>query len=164
MPCNLYRRTSFTGLRYGIYAMGKSGGMTFKINNAEFIKNDCGIYASRSSNIEVKNTDFIIVKEGSSAAGLYLDNSTGFIIEENEFKNIMASGSSDFSTGIIVNNSGASDNFLYKNSFSDIKYGIKAQNKNRNSDGSAGLVIKCNIFQNVKLPSSKLKSDPNATE
>lgn len=72
-------------------------------------------------------------------SGIYINGSTGYIIEENEFWQHY--GGSQGDAGIRVHNNGPSGDQLYKNYFHDIEDGVIAQQDNR------GLQIKCNTFE-----------------
>jgi uncharacterized protein YcfL len=79
---------------------------------------------------------------------LYLDNCTGYWIEENTFNNPTPPifQRPNEVIGITVNNSGDEANEIYRNTFDGMDIGILAQNSNRDANGDLGLVIKCNDF------------------
>lgn len=164
-PCNDSVRSTFTGLEYGIYALGKKGMRAFYVSNADFVTNEKAIYANAVDNISVKNNYFemarVFLLPQGLASGLYLDNCTGYVIEENEFRTIGNPGNLT-SYGIYINNSGEANNMIYRNRFFNTTYGITSHDKNRNIDGSAGLLLKCNQFGNIKTDIAVLKSNPNS--
>ncbi|MCF8348008.1 MAG: T9SS type A sorting domain-containing protein [Bacteroidales bacterium] len=88
---------------------------------------------------------------GDIYSGLYLDNCTGYQIEENTFSSNYNPGWAYGykSVGLVVNNSGPEDNFIYKNNFHNLLFATVAQNHNRsyNTQGT-GLQYKCNVFEN----------------
>ncbi|KAF5045410.1 hypothetical protein DSECCO2_481540 [anaerobic digester metagenome] len=153
--CNNFLNSSFEGLKYGIYALSKTGGMTFSVKHTNFTKNRRGIYASSTNNLNISHNHFSFKKMAPLAlsdtiAGIYLDKCTGYIVEENELTNIENPPPVGFITyGIYINNSGETNNMVYKNTVYNCNYGITAQDKNRNKDGSAGLTIKCNRFYSI---------------
>ncbi|MFH1120432.1 MAG: T9SS type A sorting domain-containing protein [Bacteroidota bacterium] len=161
------KKSLFIDLHYGIYAIGKKGGRTFSIRNTEFKNNESGIYASAVDLMSVKNNKVFMKGKNPSpikpevASGIYLDKCSGYIIEENELRTTEVA--EYFTTyGIYINNSGEANNTIYKNKFYDNTYGITAHDKNRNKDGSAGLRLKCNEFNNVKMDIAVLKTEPEA--
>ncbi len=147
----------FSGLNYGIRAYDIT--LTNKpivIDQAHFNNNRTGCYLGASTFVSVTNclfnaTYFLKVLPGDLYSGLYLDNCTGYQVEENTF-------SSDYSpmqpndyksVGLVVNNSGPEDNFIYKNNFYNLLFATVAQNHNRaNKLQGTGLQYKCNVFEN----------------
>lgn len=80
--------------------------------------------------------------EEDGGCGLYLDNCTGYWVEENTFKHV--SDTTTKGIGIVVNNSGTDPNEIYRNTFISLEQGISAQEQNRSSRD--GLQILCNDF------------------
>lgn len=166
--CINFISSSFEGLKYGIYALSKTGGMTFSVKHTNFTKNRRGIYASSTNNLNISHNHFSFKKMlplafSDTIAGIYLDKCTGYIVEENELTNTENPPPVGFITyGIYINNSGETNNMVYKNTVYNCNYGITAQDKNRNKDGSTGLLLKCNQFTNVKTDIAVLKSNPIA--
>lgn len=164
-PANEYQKSEFIKLQYGIYSNNKFPGKSFKVTNSLFNDNYCGIYAAATSNIQIKLNEFIINKLFSINTGLYLDRCTGYIVEENSFSNEKTDHSNAL-RGIVVNQSGAENNMIYKNQFHQLQYGIVSQDLNRSSDGTTGLMLKCNIFTGTNWPKydiAVLKTNPAAT-
>ncbi|KAF5049638.1 Sortilin, neurotensin receptor 3 [anaerobic digester metagenome] len=164
-PANEYQKSEFIMLKYGIYSNNILPGKPFKVNNSYFKHNECGIYAAATSNIEIKLNEFDIKLLYAKNTGLYLDRCTGYIVEENSFSNEVASYSNEL-RGIVVNQSGAENNMIYKNLFHQLELGIVSQDLNRSSNGSTGLMLKCNIFTGLNWPKRDIaiyKTDPNAT-
>jgi hypothetical protein len=143
--------SDFKNLVYGIYATSKPGTRNFKVTNSILTNNDCGIYALSFDNIDIRDNDFNMPKEGERRTGLYLDRCTGYIIEENDFMCAIESGSTTpENRGIYVYESGPNDNILYLNTFDNLDYGIVAEGINKSRDGFYGLQIKCNTFTHTK--------------
>jgi len=167
-PCTLPQKSSFNNLRYGIYTTGQKGGRTFSVKNTDFNFNERGIFAVAVDLMSIKNNWFFMKGiipsqfKPEVASGIYLDNCTGYIIEENELRTTVISQYFT-SYGIYINNSGEANNTIYKNKFFNNTYGITAQNKNRNIDGSAGLRLNCNKFNNVKLDIAVIKTGTTVT-
>lgn len=80
--------------------------------------------------------------EEDGGCGLYLDNCTGYWVEENTFQTV--SDTIITGIGIVVNNSGTDPNEIYRNTFINLQQGISAQEQNRSSRD--GLQILCNDF------------------
>jgi len=166
-PCPFPQKSKFNDLHYGIYAIGQKAGRTFSVVNTIFNDNESGIYANAIDLMNVKSNKVFMKGNNPSvfkpevASGIYLDKCSGYIIEENELWTTEVAAY--FTTyGIYINSSGEANNTIYKNKFYNNSYGITSQDKNRNKDGSAGLRLKCNEFNNVKMDIVVLKSEPNA--
>lgn len=109
----------FTGLDFGIVANGSDNVYKISVISTKFITNDYGIYLSGVNNAKILNNYFIIGKNNNNITtkpvGLYLQNGTGFRIEENNFKyNELISLPR---TGLIIKNSGKENNQIYHNTF-----------------------------------------------
>jgi hypothetical protein len=163
VPCPIPQKSKFIDLHYGIYALGKKGGRTFSVSNTLFENNESGIFAIGTDMVNLKSNVFKMKNTSSQppvASGIYLEKCTGYIIEENELRT--TENVANLKTyGIYINSGGEANNTIYKNKFYDNTYGITSQDKNRNKDGSAGLRLKCNEFNNVKMDIAVLKLDPN---
>nr|NQU89255.1 T9SS type A sorting domain-containing protein [Bacteroidota bacterium] len=144
--CLEWDNGSFQNLEYGIHATAISSTRFAGIRYTDFNNNFKGVYISAMTNALVKDCNFGIntVFASNGGYGLYLDNSTSYTIEENNFYS-----NEDYPTGIgmIVNNSGSDPNEVYRNWFTNLEQGISAQELNRNFDEPAeGLQILCCVF------------------
>lgn len=74
--------------------------------------------------------------------GMYLNNCSGYIVEDNEF---YRESTTPEGIGLVINESGPYDNMIYNNSFQYLEYAVIAQGCNRNDD-LMGLCFKCNDF------------------
>jgi hypothetical protein len=138
----------FTGLYYGIKSLTVDPVKTVNIENSHFLNNFRSVYLSGISNATVILNQFnpwsaisIVANENYC---LYLDGCTGYCIEENNFIN--PNTGIDNGIGMIINNSGTAENFIYNNYFSNLANAVLAQNDNRSITGVPGLQIKCNEF------------------
>jgi hypothetical protein len=156
IPCLGYKPCRFQNLEYGIWAGYTTTSLTTIIRNSEFINNLTGIdlYASTSADIaqnifEVRKADQVPFYE-TTYCGLYLDNSTGYKVQENSFFTFLNEQQKEnqVSVGLTINNSGEENNEIYNNAFDGLYTGIIAQEVNRNEEGNHGLQIKCNNFSN----------------
>jgi subtilisin family serine protease len=163
LPCNEYKPSMFNTLFCGVYAINTVSDKTFSIRNSHFGSDEDssypetpgilkGIYASGIDNISITDTEFELPFNFlSSPYGIYLDNCTDFIVTNNY---LSLTGTFHFfpdllnTHGIIINNSGVTNNIIYRNTFEDLNYGIQPQNENRGPRIASGLQLKCNNFVN----------------
>lgn len=137
------------GWGYGVYASSLYGADHLSIKENSFVDCNTGVYISGQSNSEIVLNDFDIPNMETNSthhAGLYLDNCYDFTVEENTFHSrFRPTNPVGEPIGLVVNNSGAHINEVYKNDFHNVKYAILAQKQNRASNGD-GLTFKCNTF------------------
>jgi len=152
-PCQNFKRSTFTGLYRGIYALGVQRQSLVEIQHSDFSNTVRGIYLSSMDFADVNlnyfqawNENALLNPQGYS---LYLDAITGFTIEENQFINI---ASSRRGIGLIINESGSDNNQVYNNYFEKLNYATIAQGYNRGgligTSSKSGLCYKCNDFVN----------------
>ncbi|MDP2723904.1 MAG: T9SS type A sorting domain-containing protein [Bacteroidales bacterium] len=151
------KRNTFNNLYYGITTRDIFlNNKPIIIDRADFNKNRTGCYMGASTFVSVTNCVFNarIFYEGLPGdlySGLYLDNCTGYQVEENTFSSNYNSGLpyGYTSVGLVVNNSGPEDNLVYKNTFTKLLFATVAQNHNRSYNTlGKGLQYKCNVFEN----------------
>jgi len=155
VPCSQFKTSHFHGLNYGIYALGIDGSKTVSIQKTYFDQNKTGIYLSAIPDAIIVHDTFEIVKEKTNSidtlCGLYLDNCSGYQVEENNFKGDYYYngiwGTCHKRVGIVINNSGEEYNKIYNNTLDSLFIGTLAMNINRNSkDKMIGLQILCNDY------------------
>ena len=154
LPCPGYVPCVFKGLNYGIYALGITGTEVISIKKSNFISNRTGIYLSGENYATIVQDTFKVFYEKKSMdtiCGVYLDNCSGYHVEENEFYGnfVFESGwGESFSKciGIAINNSGEEPNEIYNNRFDSLFIGTIAQNVNRDDKEGTGLQILCNDY------------------
>jgi parallel beta-helix repeat protein len=145
----------FTDNYRGIWANSPIG---MYVTGCSFEKNYRGIYLLNSRSATVTNNTFALAdicpnctNPNTRPYGIYLDEGTGFKIEENEFGHTPVSISGG-TNGIIVNNTGPQNNEIYKNYFpqTPLSVGIQAQLRNKGKDNGidVGLQLLCNTFEN----------------
>lgn len=143
----------FTGLDFGIVANGSDNVYKISVISTKFITNDYGIYLSGVNNAKILNNYFIIGKNNNNITtkpvGLYLQNGSGFRIEENNFKY------NEFislpRTGLIIKNSGKENNQIYNNTFDRLTDGQIFDGLNYSTIFPyEGLVSLCNQNDNNK--------------
>jgi hypothetical protein len=143
----------FNNLNRGIYAINTGVTLTMNISRSNFTDNLCGIYLSAYTNPQILINDFVVPNPPGGISplippyGLYLDYCTGYHVEENDF---LSNEATPYSAGIIINNSGTAANEVYRNTFTNLKYGTAAQDINKHpSDGVTGLCFICNDYRSV---------------
>ena len=157
IPCDDTTHSEFSGLKYGIKAISSGVLKYIQIDDCLFSDNLRSVYLSGITAPRV-NRNLITTKVSTSQAntscGIYLNNCTGYSVQENKITGHYPSGISgnSYETGIVINNSGTAQNEIYNNTFTQLQNGITAQDDNR------GLVCKCNDYDSVKFDQSALVS------
>ncbi|HPT02072.1 MAG TPA: T9SS type A sorting domain-containing protein, partial [Bacteroidales bacterium] len=157
IPCDDTTHGEFSGLKYGIKAISSGVLKYIQIDDCLFSDNLRSVYLSGITAPRV-NRNLITTKVSTSQAntscGIYLNNCTGYSVQENKISGHYPSGISgnSYETGIVINNSGEASNEIYNNTFTRLQNGITAQDDNR------GLVCKCNDYDSVKFDQSALVS------
>ncbi len=133
---------TFVGWDYGVKALGSRNTAKITAKDNIFENNNTSIYLNAISFAEILFNDFDI---NANQSALYLDNCHDFTVEENDFHSLYSPNfPQSNSIGLVINNSDAYINEVYKNNFYRIKYAVLAQNKNRGT--TDGLTFKCNTF------------------
>jgi len=152
-PCEDYDNSTFTGFYTGINAIQTmiSNYNTFYVNRTVFNNNTYGIRVFEVDNEIILNSVFNIApnvskdKENCASAaayGIYLENSTGFAIEENSFAKATGAPIENYH-GIHVKNTNSVDE-IYKNSFTGLSFANFATGTNWGEDHWKGLAYFCN--------------------
>ncbi|MFZ4707082.1 MAG: S8 family serine peptidase, partial [Bacteroidales bacterium] len=159
VPCpeEEYNPTVFKNLRYGIYAM-MSQLKPVLLEHLEFRDNTSGMYLSDINYASIlKNEFFLSGNLGFAPYGAYLDNCTGYHIEENEFT---GGSTSTREIGLYIRNSGTAQNYVYRNHFNNLIHGTVADGMNRDHMGLTGLCYKCNTFSNSLIDIEVVRQIP----
>ncbi len=151
-------------MEYGIKVLNFNPNKTVSINELDFKLNKYSMYLSGVPNAKVTSNTITLTFVGDFMfndvlyTGLYLDNCTGYQVEDNFFISLVdynPSSNEKRGVGITVNNSGDDLNTLYRNKFNRNYIGILAQGNNRSDVFGNGLKIKCNTFtscfQDIKV-------------
>lgn len=151
IPCSNYDPNQFENLNHGIWVNAAGATATFSSDRNVFINNLVGIRATNTNLAAITRNRFKLYEATTQTTGLYLVNSTKYVVEENEFDIVAPEPMPSAQTyGIVVNNSGALPNSIYKNTFHNLYIGGQSESVNSNNDvtvaGSTGLVWKCNTF------------------
>ena len=147
--CNCYLTTntycSFTGFNTAINATTSGRPYAVIIDGARFSNNVTGVRIGGNSHAEVTRCMFDLSNpDVRVVTGLTLDTCTGYLVEENVFTR-SANAPAGTRYGIMVRNSGADANSLYRNTFERLSRGIFVSGTNGNG-GNTGLQMTCNSF------------------
>lgn len=146
-------RNTFENLFYSIYLNNANGNYS-TVDHVVF--NSSGyfvytyVYCNNVQNMQVINNNFNVAGAGnltSNACGLYLNNCSGYVVENNTFSNPNPNYSGKVA-GIYVNNSGPNANSIYNNTFNTLNQPLWALNQNYDPNSGIGLVMNCNDFSN----------------
>ncbi|MFU8844820.1 MAG: hypothetical protein ACNA7V_13535, partial [Bacteroidales bacterium] len=145
--CLEWEYGTFENLEYGVYATGIPGGQYIDIRNTTFDLCHRGLYISGMTNARITSNQFNTNAHYKplplGGYGMYLNNSTGYWVEDNDYYH---EGPTQVGIGIIVHNSGSAPNEIYNNRFTNLTMGVSAQEHNGNVFTTAGLQILCNDF------------------
>ena len=149
----------FQNLHYGIVAANVFAFKSFSVDRTNFINNHTGIGAVFVPNLNVQRSNFHVYKSAApnhtfETIGVHLINSSGYEVWENtfqEYNDPSVSGQGN-TIGVLVDNSGTTDNEIYRNTFKNLRVGGQSQNINSEPYNQppyanyVGLRWKCNIF------------------
>ncbi|MGZ3919292.1 MAG: hypothetical protein ACXVNM_06315 [Bacteroidia bacterium] len=154
-------RTTFTNLFYGIFSRN-TGGNTATVSSqyCTFLNNYFASYLGNINNAVFKLDSFKILVltnifgSHSNTTGLYLDNCTGYTVQDNAFLRGSSSLPTNNLYGCVASNSGQNVNYIFRNTFDYMYHGAHAQYRNyiyvsgsHHNDGG-GLYYLCNTFTN----------------
>lgn len=151
---------TFKNLRFGILT-SNANLLSFTCDKSVFTNNQYGIHVTSTKGEKITSNDFAIRESDLfQTAGLAMYSSSEYKVENNmfyEFNNSTVTTGTALSYGIVVNNSGAVPNEIYRNYFHDVKIGGQTEringvqiDANNNPVGALsikGLTWKCNDFQ-----------------
>jgi hypothetical protein len=157
IPCTNATKSTFTDLDYAIRATSSNYTKSFWVYNSTFTNNRYGIHGTGITDPKITLNNFFIREDNlAQSAGVALYSSTGYTIEGNnfeEFNNTAIANGLGQSYGIVINNSGTSDNEVYRNTFSKLKVGGLSEGVNGETQDPAsnyfytkGLRWFCNTF------------------
>jgi len=119
--------------------------------NHQYSTNQNAILLKGCANPEVYSNTIKLISDGTNDKyGIFLDDCTGFVVEDNEITATAQSGNPIHTYGIVVKNSGDQTNLLYRNRLYNTEYGIQARERNRGPGlhylPAQGLKFLCNEF------------------
>jgi hypothetical protein len=143
----------FSGFYMGINAINDGNGHNaFNVDNSWFNRNNFGIRTNFSVFPTVLHSTFITDNTRTCSAGIYLDNTSTFEIEDNVFNGTFSQLNNTESFGtVIINSRGI--NKIYRNNFTDMTCANYSDMENRSSISTPnghGLEYKCNICTHNK--------------
>ena len=144
-------RCSFKGFHRAVHSVSTLGNYDITIDNSDFARNHIGVTLDAADNARVSFCDFDLT-DTVSYCGVELDNSTGYTVEENMIHRTPTSGVHK-EIGIVVANSGTSENVIRKNILTNVDTGCAASGTNgtvANVKPQRGLQYECNSFADCK--------------
>lgn len=145
----LIKEADFTGNYRAVYANSQQ---LLQVKQCSLVNNYRGVYLLNSQGAIVEGNHVEIAEAYETSAlgypyGLYLDAGYGFSVEGNHFSSAYP-GTASY--GIFVNNTGAKNNEIYRNTFTALTVGIQPQfrNKGKINNEDLGLCLFCNEFDN----------------
>ena len=120
--------------------------------NHHYPTNQNAILLKGCANPEVYSNNIALRSDGTNDKyGIFLEDCTGFVVEDNEISATAQQGANPINTyGIVVKNSGNQTNLLYRNRLDNLAWGIQARERNRGlgnfDDPAQGLKFFCNEF------------------
>jgi hypothetical protein len=148
-PCSSYDNSTFNNLTYGIQAENSNAFNSFVVNYADFVNCLRGAYLKNVDYAEIVNSTFDIAEEffANPSYGIYLDNCSGYEIEENSF--FTTAGNATY--GIYTKASGSTANEIYNNQLNNLQIANQTEGMNgfNTQITSQGLVFRCNQNSNI---------------
>ena len=145
----------FSGFNNAIYVINSSSVYSIYVGNAEFNDNSYGISLSIVNNATILFNNFYLGGAGddqieecgnrASSYGIYMDNCTGFAIEENYFTKAQGAPLGNY-IGIMVTDCPSESDVIYLNEFNGLSVGIQAEGENRSDPNNyfTGVTYLCN--------------------
>jgi hypothetical protein len=171
-PEIVYDRSAFNGFYCGIYSTRSIvSTKSFYVNRADFTNNTYGVKTFNINPLVIINSNFNVGSNNSSEAeicagvpgyGIYLDNSSGFAIEENHFTKAANALNANY-YGIYAKNTHSQD-IIYKNNFSGLSLGNYAEEVNYGYYAYSGLKYHCNFNENNYVDFYVQKDDPSGIQ
>src|SRR5690554_2175307 len=155
-------RSEFTNLPYGINGLNAfNKTRTLTSNYSIFQNNAYGVFLSNHENPIILDNEFFIASS-TTAHGVYLISSTGYVIENNSFEDLHGNPQSG-ATGITIRSSGPYYNEIYRNNISKLTYGGRVWGINAHKDKCREIGLKwfCNDFE--RMWHSDIALMPNST-
>ncbi len=159
-PDTSITHSTFNNFYAGIIALNSESSNTIYVNNAEFVNNGIGIKLNTVDNATIIYNDFYIGPDTYDSCfadefgiGIYLVNSNGYAIEENEFHPAQGMTGDAIGVNVYYNPDDLKDptimyNEIYKNTFDSVYIANNTQGDNFNQDLQFGLVHLCNDNSN----------------
>ncbi|GHV43384.1 hypothetical protein FACS1894180_2290 [Bacteroidia bacterium] len=146
-----YTRSYFSGFDKAIDVNNAGNQVAFKVKRTYFAANNTraiNVVSCNNYSVTYSNFDFpepVIKGTAISCYGIYSQNASGYTISDNTFYQIL-SNQGNSNTGIVMKNSGISNNRIHFNQFENMDLGVYVLQTNGASNGTSGLTIVCNDF------------------
>ena len=115
----------FNGLYYGIRAVSGNRIFSQKITANIFINNYRGLYLSGINYSNISDNYFELRRsERTVIYGIYIDNCSDFIVEDNEILSVFGGGRI---AGVVINGPGRTDDLLYNNDIQNLPLAVLLQ-------------------------------------
>ncbi|WP_373497414.1 hypothetical protein, partial [Aquiflexum sp.] len=149
-------RSDFKNLTFGIAGYNTISTRTLYVHHAIFNENKYGINIHNFTNPSILDNTFNVPRVDNSF-GMWLNSSTGYMVENNTFQQGIGSGYF-WTFGIVLQSSGDQSNLIYRNQFRDITNGIFSQGQNANPlDEDIGLRYMCNNFAETTIRNADIQ-------
>ncbi|MCF8308776.1 MAG: T9SS type A sorting domain-containing protein [Bacteroidales bacterium] len=153
VPCDDMDKCTFTGFYDAVSSSSQDldNNYPFTVKNAEFHNNAYGVTATNVNYATVLFNEFYVGPNNSKdkdccstapGTGVWIDESSGFAIEENYFTKAPDAPSGNY-IGIHIKGTHSADE-IYKNTFEGLSYGNFAEGINWGSDIDQGAEYLCN--------------------
>ena len=144
----------FSKLGVAINSSNSGTSPLLQIDQCDFTDNVSSVVQNAINYSNITNNNFNLFTTKQSF-GISIGQSMGYTITENIFVKSSSQPNSFQTSGIKINNSGLSENEIYKNYFFDLSVGIQALNKNSSQIDTiytriSGLQFLCNYFSNIQ--------------
>jgi len=174
LPCpdNSYIYSTFTGFNKGICAIATNlaTDRTVSIMHSNFVNNGTGVKLDKVTSSAICYSNFSIglslgdiysCGDTATGYGIYCENSSGFAIEENDFRKASGAPTATY-VGVYVSKSLSADE-IYRNSFTGLSFGNVANLQNFEYDKPwNGLAYYCNQ-NSLNYEDFRVTNDPRST-
>ena len=142
--------SGFNHMKFGIHSIATIPDRYFSVYLSDF-SSFKGIYFNAKDNVTIMDNTFSVAPgytyPGSKCGdtyGIYINNSSNFTIENNQFFSTSNGATMCGSLGIIARNTGSYPNKIYRNDLEGFTVGIEAIGENKGSNKEEGLELQCN--------------------
>ncbi len=145
--------SKFIGFKNAICANNSTSIFDINIDSTSFHNSvNNSIFLTNINFASINNCQFNLINyapNGKTSAGIYLNNCTGYSIENNNFIGLGSASNTVMPSGIFVRQSGMNANSIYNNRFQGLSQGLWAIGQNYDpKNTNTGLLMNCNNFIN----------------
>ncbi len=143
--------SKFIGFKNAICTNNYTSNFDINIDSSSFSNTvNNAIFLTNINFAHIKNCQFNLINyapNSKTSAGIYLNNCTGYSIENNNFVGLGSASNTVMPSGIFVRQSGTNANSIYNNRFQGLSQGLWAIGQNYDSQNTnTGLLMNCNNF------------------